>query len=145
MTPVTTNWAQELNNKYPTPNGTSCTTYYNRVVLKWHKCNTVKTLHINSNQNNVATMWTIGLLQTYNKVLKLANMNQMVLNNAVELDDEGQKDDTEDKNPPEYSLIHEYNNGAIVNKRDADNVNAMVPIVNNQNNYQVETKGVRQN
>jgi hypothetical protein len=95
-------WAQELNDNYPMPDGTSCTTYYNRVVLQWNQRKTVKTLHIDSNRNNVATMWTVGSLRSYNKTMKLANMTQVVMDSEI-IEKNGDTEDVEDENSPEYT------------------------------------------
>jgi GAG-pre-integrase domain len=67
-------WAQERNDNYPNEDGTYCTTYKDCVELYWNQRKTVKTMEIDANHNNVATMWTIGSNKTYNKAMKFAQI-----------------------------------------------------------------------
>jgi hypothetical protein len=71
-------WAQELKDNFPTRDGTQCTTYQDRVELHWNQRKHVKTMYIDSDHNNVATMWTKGSLSTYNKTKQFIVMSNEV-------------------------------------------------------------------
>jgi hypothetical protein len=75
-------WAQELNDNYPIPDGTMCSTYQDRVVLLWNQKRHVKTMSIDPDCNNVATMWTIG---TNWSTKTFANLTNLVFNNEVQV------------------------------------------------------------
>jgi hypothetical protein len=91
-------WAQELNDNYPSSDGTTCTTYQDRVVLKWNQQSTTKTLMIDSSMNNVATIWTIGNMKSFKSAAKLAHITQLVLNGEIG----SPKRDVKETNSSEY-------------------------------------------
>jgi hypothetical protein len=61
----------------PNKDGTSCTSYYNRVVLKWNQQISDKTLYIDADKNNVAT---VGTMKTFHQAPQIAQVTQIVLN-----------------------------------------------------------------
>jgi hypothetical protein len=78
-------WAQELRDNYPRPDGTLCSTYHGRVELLWNQQKHVKTMSIDPDCNNVATMWTIGSNKSIRNASKLAHLTNLVLNNEVQV------------------------------------------------------------
>jgi hypothetical protein len=64
-------WSQESNDNHPTQDGTWCTTYRNRVVLQWSQLRYQKTISIDPNHGNVATMWTVGGSTKYKALCKM--------------------------------------------------------------------------
>jgi hypothetical protein len=53
-------WSQELHDTSPKPDGTTYTTYWDRVKLRRSQQKYLKTIEIDPKLNNVATMWSAG-------------------------------------------------------------------------------------
>jgi hypothetical protein len=66
-------WAYEAKDNYPTVYGTWCATYKDRVILYWQQSKYKKTIYLDSNKGNVATMWTKGGVQFYNKLQQVSS------------------------------------------------------------------------
>jgi GAG-pre-integrase domain len=64
-------WAQEVNDNFPSIDGTWCATFHDRVVISWQQRRFKKTILLDKSRNNVAMMWTAGGI---NKFVAFRNM-----------------------------------------------------------------------
>jgi hypothetical protein len=67
-------WAQEMKDDYPLPDGKLCSTYHNRILLRWNQQKHGKTMYINPDCNNVAKIWTMGSNKTMKRATTFANL-----------------------------------------------------------------------
>jgi hypothetical protein len=58
-------WAQESNDVLPNPRGTWCATYRDSVVLHWNQRQFTRTLALDRNSSNVATLYTASSYNMY--------------------------------------------------------------------------------
>jgi hypothetical protein len=92
--------------------------------MKWNQRNTTKTLRIDSDHNNVATMWTTGTKKpsAYRKMSKIASVIKNVLNGKVEeehnssLSEKGTDEGTEYEEDTfdEFETFHHVGNAQVV-------------------------------
>jgi hypothetical protein len=70
-------WAQEVQDNFPSRDGTWCATFNDRVVLEWNQRKYTKTIQINPDKSNVAIMWTIDGTKRYNKFASMIHKYAM--------------------------------------------------------------------
>jgi hypothetical protein len=52
-------WAQQVRDHYPQRRGTLCATYYDETTHHWNQQRSKRTIKINTDTSNVATVWTV--------------------------------------------------------------------------------------
>jgi hypothetical protein len=58
-------WAQSANDNRPNLNGTWCATYQDKIILYWKQGQYKRTVNLDAQGNNVATIWTAPGYSTY--------------------------------------------------------------------------------
>jgi GAG-pre-integrase domain len=77
-------WSQETSDNTPNKDGTWCVTYNDRVVLQWSQMKFKKTINIDPQRGNVATMWTEGGSTKYKHLCNLLQNTTVMYDAAVE-------------------------------------------------------------
>jgi Reverse transcriptase (RNA-dependent DNA polymerase) len=85
-------WAQQAKDNYPMKQGTYCSTYEDEVVLHWDQGQHVKTIKLEQNGSNVATLWSRPGYTKSNAFLAAALVEKPVCYEVV-TDDEGDGDE----------------------------------------------------
>jgi hypothetical protein len=107
-------WAQEVQDNFPTQDGTWCATFNDRVILEWNQRKYTKTIQINPDKSNVAIMWTIDGTKRYNKFASMIHKYAMDTTIWEDNNDEetnsaispGVKNTVDDDNEGAWDIIH---------------------------------------
>jgi hypothetical protein len=91
-------WAQEAQDHYPVPHGTSCITTSEAVILKWDQAQYTKTIYLNPNGNNVGTLWTEPGYVIANAAIQHVEQNYDPISYDTEVID----------NKKEYNVNHSF-------------------------------------
>lgn len=93
-------WAQEMNDNVPNPNGTWCGTYANNIVLNWKQCTFKKTITLDAEAQNVATMWSSSGFDKYTTT-NITNDAVCFDANVISDEEDGYDPDDEEEEPIE--------------------------------------------
>ena len=83
-------WAQQINDNIPLKRGTWCATYDDEVILHWNQREFQKTIKLDQDKANIATMWTAPGYHKFNDFLADANNAEalaMVFDTEVTIED----------------------------------------------------------
>ncbi len=83
-------WAQQVNDNSPIKRGTWCATYDDEITIQWNQREFQKTIKIDPNTTNVATMWTAPGYHKYDKFLDEASTTEamaMVFSTEITIDE----------------------------------------------------------